>query len=202
MEISGTLCKAERFKNAGDIAASIEEYKKVCTRYMDANDYPTASYFYAKCLVMSKEQKFAEGEALAEMGLGQCEEGEKNVARAQEYYEGAIEKALDKSLHAIAKTISEQLIRVYEKLAANFEEDGDYAKTLDYYEKCLDASKRALNTKKEAECYYRLGATYEKNKELEKSVEALEKFLAICERTNDLVMLSMRQSGRTGRVWR
>lgn len=180
---------------------SVEEYKKVCNRYAEVGDYPTASYFYAKCLMMSKQQKYAEGEAMSSMGLGQCEEGEKNIAKAQEYYEVALEKALDKSLHAIAKTISEQLIRVYEKLAASHEEDGDYTKSLDYYEKCLDASKRALNTKKEAECYYKLGNTYEKTKELEKSVEALEKFLNICERTGDLVLFCY-ITFRTGKVWR
>jgi tetratricopeptide (TPR) repeat protein len=165
----------------------VSEYKKVCTKYEEAKDYPTASYFYQKCLIMSKQAKYAEGEATSYMGLGFCEEGERNIVKAQEYYETALEKGLDKDLHAIVKQISEQLIRIYEKLAVTYEDSGDYQKTLDYYDKCLDASKRALNPTKEAECYYKLGMTYEKTKELEKSVEALEKFLSICEKNGNQV---------------
>jgi len=181
------LRQAERYMNEGDIAKCVNEYKKVCAKYEEVSDYPTASYFYQKCLVISKQQKYPEGEAKSYMGLGVCEEGERNIIRAQEQYEIALEKALDKELHAIEKVISEQLIRVYEKLAVSNEETGDFQKALDYYDKCLEASKRALATKKEAECYFKLGMTYEKTKELEKSVEALEKYLAICEKTGDQV---------------
>lgn len=185
VEITDLLRKAEKFGNEGDVAKSIAEYKKVCAKYEEVADYPTASYFYQKCLNISKQQKYAEGEATSYMGLGLCEEGERNITKAQEYYEIALEKALDKDLHSIDKIISEQLIRVYEKLAINNEEASDFRKALDYYDRCLDASKRALNPKKEAECYFKLGMTYEKTKELDKSVEALEKYLAICEKIGD-----------------
>ncbi len=165
----------------------ISEYKKVCAKYEAVDDFPTASYFYEKCLTLSKQNKYPEGEATSYMGLGLCEEGERKIDKAKEYYETALEKALDKDLHAIVKQISDQLVRIYEKLALSYEETGDYQKTLDYYDKCLDASKRALNTKKEAECYYKLGMTYEKTQELEKSVDALNKYLAICDKTGDKV---------------
>ena len=185
MEITELLRKAEKFGNEGDVAKSVTEYRKICAKYEEVTDYPTASYFYKKCLNISKQRKYAEGEATSYMGLGLCEEGERNIMKAQEYYETALEKALDKDLHSIYKVISEQLIRVYEKLALSNESAGDFPKALDYYDKCLDASKRALNTKKEAECYFKLGITYEKTKELEKSVEALEKYLGICEKLGD-----------------
>ena len=37
-------------------------------------DYETASYFYKKNLDVSVRAKFVEGEAMAYMGLGKCEE--------------------------------------------------------------------------------------------------------------------------------
>ena len=203
-ELSSLLRQAEKYCNADDTAKSVAEYKKVCLKYEEVKDFPTASYFYQKCLIMSKQTKYPEGEATSYMGLGLCEEGERNITKAQEYYETALEKALDKDLHAIVKLISEQLIRIYEKLAITCEESGDYQKTLDYYDKCLDASKRALNSQKEAECYYKLGMTFEKTKELEKSVEALEKFLSICEKTNNQVNLKIvlfNFLNRRVRVW-
>lgn len=179
------------------------EYKKVCAKYEEVKDYPTASYFYQKCLILSKQNKYYEGESTSYMGLGFCEEGERNIIKAQEYYETALEKALDKDLHSIVKLISEQLIRIYEKLAISCEDMEDYKKTLDYYEKCLDASKRALNNQKEAECYYKLGMTYQKTKELEKSVEALEKYLNICEKNGNqvikikLYIMQIKQEGKS-----
>ena len=187
------LRQAEGYKNGEAIPQCIQEYKKVCAKYEQVNDYPTASYFYQKCLVLSKQSKHGEGEATSYMGLGLCEEGEKKIEKAQEYYETALEKALDKDLHAIVKQISEQLIRVYEKLALSYEETADYQKTLDYYDKCLDASKRAMNPKKEAECYYKLGMTFEKTQELEKSVDALNKYLAICDKMGDKVRVQRMQ---------
>lgn len=185
LHVTDLLKKAEDFLNEGEIAKSINEYKNVCKMYEEVNDYPIASYFYEKCLTISKQEKNAEGEAESYMGLGLCEEGEHNIAKAQEYYEIALEKALDKNLHAIDKVISEQLIRVYEKLAIDNEGEGDYTRALEYYDKCLNASKRALNTRKEAECYLKLGMTYEKTKELEKSVEALEMYADICKKSGD-----------------
>ncbi len=185
LNLTGLLRKAERFGNEGDVAKSISAYREVCNFYKDYGDYPTASYFYKKCLTISKQQKYDEGEATAYMGLGQCEEGEGNITQAQIYYETALEKALDKNLHSTDKLISEHLIVVYEKLAIDKEEAGDFGNALIYYDKCIEASKRAMNIKKEAECYFKLGMTYEKDKQLEKSVEALEKYREICEKTGD-----------------
>ena len=185
LQLTGLLRKAETFLNEGEVAKSIEQYMQICKIYEGVSDFPIASYFYQKCLIISKQQKNPEGEAYSYMGLGLCEKGEKNILKAQEYYEIALEKALDKNLHSIDKVISEKLIEVYEKLAVDNESDGDYPKALEYYDKCLNASKRALNTNKEAECYLKLGMTYEKTKELEKSVESLEKYAGICKKMNN-----------------
>ena len=43
-------------------------------RFETYNDYETASYFHQRCLDISIEFKYIEGEALANKGLGNAEE--------------------------------------------------------------------------------------------------------------------------------
>lgn len=42
--------------------------------YQGYNDYETASYFFQRCLDISIELNYVEGEAQAHRGLGICEE--------------------------------------------------------------------------------------------------------------------------------
>ena len=78
------------------------------------NDYETASYFYKKCLDISIEAKFVEGQAKALMGLGICEEKVLNInPNAKDYLETARDKASDGNLQKIEKEISRELVRVY-----------------------------------------------------------------------------------------
>jgi len=51
---------------------------------------------------------------------------------------------------------------------------------LDYFQKCLEASKRANDKEKEAECYQRIGLIHEKLGDLGKAIEMLTKFLEVC----------------------
>lgn len=46
----------------------------VARKFESLKDFETASYFHKKCLDMSIDFKFVEGEAKAYMGLGICEE--------------------------------------------------------------------------------------------------------------------------------
>lgn len=58
-------------------------------------DYETASYFYKKCLDVSMENKYIEGEAKAHMGLGICEEKVLNIFNAKGSLESALERAVE-----------------------------------------------------------------------------------------------------------
>jgi len=44
-------------------------------------------------------------------------------------------------------------VRVYQIIAIEFQEREEFDKALEFFEKCLDASKRANDKDKEAECY-------------------------------------------------
>lgn len=58
---------------------------------------------------------------------------------------------------------------------------------MEFFERCLDVSKRANDTDKEAECYQQIGLIYEQQGDLEASIEYLNKFLDICEETKNKV---------------
>ena len=52
--------------------------------FQDLDDWETASYFHKRCLDISIEFKYIEGEAEAYKGLGICEEKVLNKAEAME----------------------------------------------------------------------------------------------------------------------
>jgi hypothetical protein len=56
-ELSNILCQAERFQRDEMIEKSITEYAKICQKYEELDDYPTASYFYQRCLEIAKNAK-------------------------------------------------------------------------------------------------------------------------------------------------
>lgn len=132
------------------------------------------------------EAKFVEGEAKAYMGLGICEEKVLNIFEAM----GNLETALQKAIHAgtlqkLEKEISRELVRVYQIIAIQFQDQNDFDKSLQFFQKCLDASQRAENRDQEAECYQKIGHIHEMLGDLDKSIEFLNKFLQLCEETDN-----------------
>jgi len=72
-------------------------------------------------------------------------------------------------------------VRVYSIIAVEFQNREEYGKALEYFEKCLDVSKRANDREKEADCYLSIGLIYEKLGDLDRSIVQLQKFLELCE---------------------
>ena len=50
------------------------QYQGVAKLFEELNDYETASYFHKRCLDVSIDFKYLEGEARGYKGLGICEE--------------------------------------------------------------------------------------------------------------------------------
>jgi tetratricopeptide (TPR) repeat protein len=98
--------------------------------------------------------------------------------------ETALEKANEGMDQKLEKDISKELVRVYQIIANDFQEQGDFDKALQFFEKCLTATKQAKNREQEAECYQKMGHIYEKLGDLGKAIELLDKFLAICDEEN------------------
>lgn len=96
------------------------------------------------------------------------------------YLETALEKAIDGSsmgnvgnigtLRKLQNEINTELVRVYQNIAIDFQDREEFSKSLEYFEKCLDAAKRSNNKDKEAECYQRIGLIYEKLGDLDRSI--------------------------------
>ena len=68
-------------------------YEQLAKEFFNMNDFQTASYFYNRCLDISIEFKYIEGEALARQGLGIAEEKVFNKYKAMEHLEDASQKA-------------------------------------------------------------------------------------------------------------
>jgi len=78
------------------------------------------------------------------------------------------------------KDISGDLVRVYQQIADEFQEAGDFNMSLQFFENCLKVSRSANNKDKEAECYQQIGMIYEKQDDLPSSIEYLNKYLELC----------------------
>lgn len=118
------------------------------------------------------------------MGLGICEEKVLNIFNAKGSLESALERAVEGgTLQKIEKEISRELVRVYQIIAGKFQDQNDFDQSLQFFQKCLDASQRAENQDQEAECYQKIGHIHEKLGDLDKAIEMLNKFLSLCETT-------------------
>jgi tetratricopeptide (TPR) repeat protein len=149
-KLSEDLVEAEDYLRNGHTIECIHQYEGICKAYERLNDYETASYFYNRILEVSQEAKYIDGEAQAHMGLGICEEKVLNPENARKYHEIALEKAIDGNLPDIIKKVSQQLVRVYKNIAKSHEMNEDFESSLEFFEKCLDACKKADDGEMEA----------------------------------------------------
>lgn len=153
--------------------------------YEGYDDYETASYFHSRCLDISVEFKYIEGEANAHRGLGICEEKVFNKFPAMQHLETAYDKANSGDLVETARGISKDLVRVYQLIANEYLEKLEFDMSLQFFEKCLLVAQRAEDQNIEAECYQQIGMIYETQGELDRSVEYREKFLDLCKQTGN-----------------
>ena len=120
---------------------------------------------------------------MAFKGLGICEEKVLNKFEAQTNFETALEKAVEGSegnLEAIAREISKDLVRVYQSIAMEYDEQGECELSLQFFEKCLDMAQRVRDTDKEAECYQQIANIYEAQGQMDNAIDYLNRFLEIC----------------------
>lgn len=147
-------------------------------------DYRTASYFYQRCLQISVEHKFLEGEARAYQGLGMAENNVENKEAAMEHLVKSLNKAKeadDAKLVKLVKEISANLVKVYMEIASSQQEVGNFNDALEYYEKCLEVAKQADDVEIEAECYQRIGLIQHQRGEYNQAIEYTNQFLSLCD---------------------
>ena len=61
-----------------------------------------------------------------------------------------------------------------------YEQQGDNASSLQFFEKCLEMAQRVEDTDKEAECYQQIANIYELSGDMHNAIEYLNKFQDIC----------------------
>ena len=160
--IRDDLISAEMDWREGEFRSCFRIYQGVAHRYQEQLDYCTASYFHKRCLDVSLDFKYFEGEALAYKGLGYCEENVQNKFEAMGQLETALAKATEGNLERIKIEILKDLVRVYQQIAKEYQTEGQYEMSLQFYDKCVNVSKQAGDVHKEAECYQEIGLIYEK----------------------------------------
>lgn len=67
--------------------------------------------------------------------------------------ETALSKAMEGNLDRIKVDILKDLVRVYQQIAKEYQIEGQYERSLQFYEKCVQVSQSANDVHKEAECY-------------------------------------------------
>ena len=123
-------------------------------KYVNFKDYETASYFYQRCLDVSTEFKYIEGEAKAHRGLGICEEKVFNKFPAMQHLETALEKAKSGELPNLVREMQRDLVRVYQMIANEHLERNEFDMSLQFFQKCLQVAQEAEKMKDiEASCY-------------------------------------------------
>ena len=98
MELKESLVDGETYWREGDSKKCFKTYQAIAQLFEKLNDYETASYFHQRCLDVSVEFKYIEGEALAYRGLGICEEQVLNKFEAMAHLETSLDKANEGSL--------------------------------------------------------------------------------------------------------
>jgi tetratricopeptide (TPR) repeat protein len=71
-------------------------------------------------------------------------------------------------------------VRVYQLIAMEFDENGDYEHSLQFFEKCLEMAHRVNDKDKAAECYQQIALIYERQDDMHNAIDYLNKFLEIC----------------------
>jgi tetratricopeptide (TPR) repeat protein len=120
LDLKDDLKNAEEEWRKKDVRRCFRTYLKVAVMFEELGDYETASYFHQRCLEVSVEFKYIEGQAYAFKGLGICEEKVLNFFEAMNNLETALEKAVEGMLENLAREFSRDLVRVYQTIAIQY----------------------------------------------------------------------------------
>ena len=140
VQLRDDLIEAEMDWRDGEYRRCFKTYQGVAQRYEEQIDYQTASYFHKRCLDVSLDFKYFEGEALAYKGLGFCEEKVGNKYESMARLETANDKATEGGLEKIKNEILRDLVRVYQQIAKEYQSEGQYEMSLQFYNKCVHVS--------------------------------------------------------------
>ena len=126
-DLRDNLVAGEDLLREGDIMKAFKTYQRVADMFKSYEDYETASYFHKRCLDISQEFKYLEGEARAFHGLGIAEKMVRNKNEAMVHLETSLEKASeDPKLERLVKEISKDLVDVYKAIAVEHQQMGDF----------------------------------------------------------------------------
>ena len=99
---------------------------------------------FSRCVQRGGRGQYT-GEALAWLGLGNCEKESFNKYEAMTNFETALQKAQELQESKLEREISKELVKVYQIIALEFQDNNDFDEALRFFGKCLTASRSAEN---------------------------------------------------------
>eukprot|EP00357_Protocruzia_adherens_P022031 CAMPEP_0115034454 /NCGR_PEP_ID=MMETSP0216-20121206/40661_1 /TAXON_ID=223996 /ORGANISM="Protocruzia adherens, Strain Boccale" /LENGTH=392 /DNA_ID=CAMNT_0002413343 /DNA_START=269 /DNA_END=1447 /DNA_ORIENTATION=+ len=179
------LISAEHLKNEDRIEESLQCYTKIAEYFDSDQAYNIAAYFYNRCLEISRNSLYPEGEALANMGLGICNSKARNIEEAMRHHEMALIQANQHDIKNLSSAINKELIFVYERMAENFEHQEHYDGAIDFYEKCIKACNEVGDLVMEGKACHKIGQLYSRKDNTKKALTFHNKHYDIATQSKD-----------------
>lgn len=70
------------------------------------------------------------------------------MSNAKDYLEQALNKAIEAQDQKGINKVSKELMRIYDEIASEYQQQNDFETALSYYEKCLSTTKNAKDLDK------------------------------------------------------
>ncbi|KAL9643627.1 hypothetical protein ABK040_010239 [Willaertia magna] len=184
--IKELLVKADRYKRRGKFERVYDIYKQIADYFESVKDHKTMIYFYNLGEKIAKRSSNSELEGVAKENIGKVYERMGKSQLALKYHEAHMSLAHSCGNKEQEEKATNQLWRVYIKMAEESEEQGDINSACVFYEKSLKNAKQLQDKDMIALSTYRLGIVYKTLQDFERAIYNQEQYTTMCEELNDI----------------
>ncbi|KAL0040279.1 hypothetical protein WJX77_002134 [Trebouxia sp. C0004] len=182
--LSQELVAAHQAYRTRDYEASYESYQQLAEHFIVHHQLPNAKFFYERCLQVSREHAWTEGQAAAHTNLGMLAEQLGHLQDAEGHYEQHL---------ALASTQQAQeahgpewsaafvnVMKVYQERARTLAEAGDGKASLEALRKWVHAAEQSGDQGALAQAHMQMGLAYQQQGEHSQAVKSLQEYIQLC----------------------
>jgi tetratricopeptide (TPR) repeat protein len=177
--IRDNLVTAESSRRQGNTSGVYTAYTKLADYYVQRSDWRTSIYFHEKCLEVAKLTTDSRAEIAALHASGCVCQKMGDYESALKFHEREEEQARQFDVVEEIKRANVELFRVYIVLAERLETAGQYDEALDFYQLCLEASRKCWDRNSEGEANGRIGTLLLARKQAQDSLPFLREYSQI-----------------------
>lgn len=155
--IRDNLVQAELSRRQGDTTNVYSAFIKLADYYVKSQDWKTGFFFHEKCLEVAQLTSDLRAEMFANHSLGTIHQLMTEPEKARAYHERHEIIAASMDVFEEVSKANVELYKVYFILAQKHEKQGELDEALDYYNKCLEASKKSWDRAAEGEANGKIG---------------------------------------------